>query len=296
MSTLTNTLISSTYKGVLHTSGTPIPLTGQVNVYDGEGNKSALVVGRDTNGVTVIGTASATSVVAGELTMPNEDTEQKHIVVRTDPNRLELKPLSYVTGGGLTDGEYISPKITVNGGVITQIVSQPIINLLTTPVNIINSDLGPTENGLNTLANSYIQDTYPGPGAAQTFITLPTSVSPSNTLSWSSLTNYNNNYRYALINTKVFVQSNGGDYFVELLLDGKIVSTGEVREHHTNSGVDTMVDSNQQLFTIPQNKISSVLFRIKTLPGSTNVPNEGILGGNKLNIIKLDVTLDGWVY
>ena len=295
MSTLTNTLISSTYKGVLHTSGTPIPLTGQVNVYDGEGNKSALVVGRDTKGVTVIGTASATSVVAGELTMPNEDTEQKHIVVRTDPNRLELKPLSYVTGGGLTDGEYISPKITVNGGVITQIVSQPIINLLDTPVNIINVDLDEqqTFTYLIRTLNSNHDPISPGtnPNYISDLVVIPTSLSPATTINWSTLTNYNSNYRYVLINSKIHLSSRGSDFRVEFYLDGKLISTGQVREDTRAFGVNTVIDTNQQLFKIPENKTSTVLFGVKTLYGSSETA-----GLPELQYIKLDVTLDGWVY
>lgn len=52
---LTNTNISDTYVGVLHANGEALPLTGQVAVYDGFGNESALKVGRKGQGVDVDG-------------------------------------------------------------------------------------------------------------------------------------------------------------------------------------------------------------------------------------------------
>lgn len=53
---LTNTNISETYVGVLHAEGAPLPASGKADIYDGFGNKSALQVGRDGNGVEVSGT------------------------------------------------------------------------------------------------------------------------------------------------------------------------------------------------------------------------------------------------
>ena len=53
---LTNTNISNTYVGVLHAKGAALPATGQEDVYDGFGNKSALKVGRAGEGIDVDGT------------------------------------------------------------------------------------------------------------------------------------------------------------------------------------------------------------------------------------------------
>ena len=52
---LTNTNISSTYVGVLHARGEAIPASGRADIYDGAGNKTALSVGRDGEGVEVSG-------------------------------------------------------------------------------------------------------------------------------------------------------------------------------------------------------------------------------------------------
>lgn len=53
---LTNTNVAETYVGVLHAEGAPLPASGKADIYDGFGNKSALQVGRDGNGVEVTGT------------------------------------------------------------------------------------------------------------------------------------------------------------------------------------------------------------------------------------------------
>lgn len=56
---LTNTNISETYVGVLHAKGAALPETGQEDLYDGFGNKSALKVGRAGAGIDVDGTLGA---------------------------------------------------------------------------------------------------------------------------------------------------------------------------------------------------------------------------------------------
>mgnify|MGYP003630523599 CR=1 FL=1 len=62
---LTDTNISTTYAGVLHAQGEPIPATGLKVVYDGVGNKSSLSVGRDGQGIRVTGTIIADSIAVG---------------------------------------------------------------------------------------------------------------------------------------------------------------------------------------------------------------------------------------
>ena len=52
---LTNTNVSETYVGVLHAEGAPLPASGKADIYDGFGNKSALSVGREGDGVEVSG-------------------------------------------------------------------------------------------------------------------------------------------------------------------------------------------------------------------------------------------------
>jgi len=53
---LTDQFISDSYKGMLHTSNTPVDSSNKVPVFDGLGNKTALNVGKD--GVHVSGTLS----------------------------------------------------------------------------------------------------------------------------------------------------------------------------------------------------------------------------------------------
>ena len=62
---LTDTNISTTYAGVLHAQGEPIPATGLKAVYDGVGNKSSLSVGRDGQGIKVTGTIEADAIAVG---------------------------------------------------------------------------------------------------------------------------------------------------------------------------------------------------------------------------------------
>jgi hypothetical protein len=52
---LTNTNVSETYVGVLHAEGAPLPASGKADIYDGFGNKSALSLGREGNGIEVSG-------------------------------------------------------------------------------------------------------------------------------------------------------------------------------------------------------------------------------------------------
>lgn len=273
---LTNTNISATYQGVLHTNGITIPPTGQETVYDGVGVQSSLSVGRSNQGATVTGLLSANDLKAGELLMPNVDGLQNQVVTRTSPGILELKSLSEIIGGStITDDVYTNPKITVVGGVITNIVSRPTINLLSTPVAIVTR----TRQSINP----YLWYTYPN-----TTNNNPKTIIGNTPLNWTTLSEYDADARYALLSTKLFLQSNGGDYYVRFTMDDRVIATGEVREHHTNLGIDSIYDSNQQLFLIPVNKSSVYKFEAFTLPGTTN--------NNDYNLFELNVTLDGWVY
>lgn len=61
---LTNTNISDTYTGVLHTKGEPLPSSGLEFVYDGFGNKSSLKIGRDGEGIDVSGSLGSNFIDA----------------------------------------------------------------------------------------------------------------------------------------------------------------------------------------------------------------------------------------
>ena len=67
--TLTNTKITETYVGVLHSNGAVLPSTGQQDIYDGGGNKSSIKIGRACNGVTICGPLSCSSIAIGNPTL-----------------------------------------------------------------------------------------------------------------------------------------------------------------------------------------------------------------------------------
>lgn len=52
---LTNTNISDTYRGILHSRGVPVPSIGQVDIHDGSGNTTALKLGQRGQGIYVTG-------------------------------------------------------------------------------------------------------------------------------------------------------------------------------------------------------------------------------------------------
>jgi len=85
----------------------------------------------------------------------------------------------------------------------------------------------------------------------------------------------------------LFLQSNGGDFQIECILDNKVISTGIVREDARYYGVDSLRNTNQQFIIIPNTKTSSFTFRVKTLPGSNYT---------SLNQCNVFITLDGWIY
>lgn len=65
---LTGTSVYDTYKGVIHAFGQPLPVSGQVRLNDGVGNDLSLAIGQNSNGVTVYGAITATSIF-----LPNND-------------------------------------------------------------------------------------------------------------------------------------------------------------------------------------------------------------------------------
>lgn len=68
---LTNTTISKTYVGVLHSRGSQLPASGQRDIFDGIGQRSALKLGRDCNGATICGPLSATEILSNNVKVGN---------------------------------------------------------------------------------------------------------------------------------------------------------------------------------------------------------------------------------
>lgn len=75
MSSFTDQYIDDTFKGILHVGGVPLPASGLINVFDGNGNQSSLNLGRDGSGLSVSGTLSASGILtSGNVTYPTSST------------------------------------------------------------------------------------------------------------------------------------------------------------------------------------------------------------------------------
>jgi hypothetical protein len=66
---LTDQDISATYKGLIHSQGTSLPITGQVRLHDGDGTPTSLYIGANGNGAAIQGNLN----VIGTLSAPNLD-------------------------------------------------------------------------------------------------------------------------------------------------------------------------------------------------------------------------------
>lgn len=138
---LTNTNISDTYLGVLHSRGIPLPVAtggsmsnGQEVIHDGYGNQSALALGQQNQGASITGNLSSNQTVTGnylvanQLTMPRIETGNANdIVITNGSGTLSLAGFSDVFNAvysALPDGTYINPRITVANGLITSIASR----------------------------------------------------------------------------------------------------------------------------------------------------------------------------
>lgn len=86
---LTNQPIKTTYNGVLHTGGEEIPPTGQVSVFDGNGNDTPIKIGRSGNGISFTG-----PVKIGELEYAATPNTIGSVMIQTGSNKLELEPIS----------------------------------------------------------------------------------------------------------------------------------------------------------------------------------------------------------
>lgn len=266
---LTNTNISATYKGVLHTNGITIPPSGQETVYDGVGAQSSLSLGRTNQGATVSGSLSATDVYAGQLRMPKADNGiQNQVVARTVAGVLELKSLSEIIGGStIANGVYDNPRITVVGGVITKIESRPTITLLASRVNLIPyADRSIQTNTLNFNINWTEQTGY------YAGVDIPA--------------------RHAIITVKMYLQSGSINLETRLLKDSVEIAQGTIGSNDTDNYLyldnNRYIYVNQLIVDIPTSKTS--LFQYIT--NLTKIQPVG----SRLNQAGFGVTLDGWVF
>ena len=66
---LTDIFISDAYRGVIHTSNTPVSETNLPPLYDGLGNKTSIKIGKDGNGASISGCLSADCMVVGNVSL-----------------------------------------------------------------------------------------------------------------------------------------------------------------------------------------------------------------------------------
>ena len=281
---LTNTNISATYKGVLHTNGTSLPTTGQEIVSDGTGFVSALSVGRLNQGATVSGALSATDVYAGQLKMPNTNGSVGQVVSLTSAGVLGLKSLSeLITGESapvLSNGVYYNPKITVLDNVIVNIESRPAVEMLATPQVLIpstvyNAGVSPSPFIINwSTANS-----IPRPG-------------------------YTADARYAIITVRLAIRSIWISFSNSLSMDGEIIGDTIIAQNITSDYrlLDENVYSytNQLIVKLPAVNILTAQRPNSTFLYSSTVQSYNNTdlrtSGRGPNNHSVDVKLNGWIF
>lgn len=87
MSSLTDTLISDTFDSLIHSNGSPLPVSGLVNLYDGAGSKSSLSIGRESNGITVSGKITSDTLTVGSINYPTSNGTVGHFVYQQTPTQ-----------------------------------------------------------------------------------------------------------------------------------------------------------------------------------------------------------------
>jgi len=65
--TLTDRFVANTFHGLLHSKGNPLPETTQQDIYDGEGNRSSIKLGKACLGLTICGTLFADTISANSI-------------------------------------------------------------------------------------------------------------------------------------------------------------------------------------------------------------------------------------
>lgn len=124
---LTNKTIASTYKGVLHSNGAQLPLSGVQPIYDGIGQESALSVGLSGKGVTSKGNLTTTTdlkvernagivgiLSAGGYTYPTSDAGVDSVMVLEANNQLSLKQITRETLGITKERTFYTTSISLN--------------------------------------------------------------------------------------------------------------------------------------------------------------------------------------
>jgi len=137
-----NTSPADTYKSILHASGNELPISGVVPIYDGDGSKSAVLIGREGQGIYCQG-LSASDLTVSDLLYPPGYGERFGVVFQTTNGsngtaQLGLSSISQIlkiSGVGVTFNSYVSlssnriPFLRAENGIVTEIASKEITTI-----------------------------------------------------------------------------------------------------------------------------------------------------------------------
>jgi hypothetical protein len=136
---LTDNFVANTYKGLLHAQGDEIPAVGEVDIYDGAGNKTDLTLGRET---TICTSLSAGVLSAAGLEYPTELGSKYDVVAQVtdgenDVGRLALQDISSLLCAGTTGLSSYEPPTdltkvpipTIECGIVTGITEKNICDI-----------------------------------------------------------------------------------------------------------------------------------------------------------------------
>lgn len=119
--TLTNNFIALTYQGVLHARGEQLPSSGQVQIYDGQGNTTPIIMGRKDAGASIYSLSASTLSAAG-LAYPHQDGTANQVMLTNGSGRLSFGNVSDLFNGiSKTIASFSTIKITVSNGIITSL-------------------------------------------------------------------------------------------------------------------------------------------------------------------------------
>ena len=134
---LTNTNISSTYKGVLHAMGEQLPAIGQQYIHDGDGNRTSIKLGRENYGITVFGGITTTQSIvlsAGLNSYPRvqfgvgADNTDVMYITRVN-NSLDSSELRINIGDNIHGIASSTDKFTIGGTTSPSSVFTPLLTL-----------------------------------------------------------------------------------------------------------------------------------------------------------------------
>lgn len=152
----TDNFIADTYTGILH-SDLSLPLTGQVTIYDGVGNISALTLGVTGEGGSIIGKFSAssaiipiieaTSIVSTAIDSINiNNTKLNSVSINTDSLSSNTIAASILNSTTIKSNDIITKNITITSG---NIIVSTIENIDITTKNIIATTITATSVSLS---------------------------------------------------------------------------------------------------------------------------------------------------